>query len=109
MSRVRYPASPLARWLDVQKTHHVTATQLVHWRADFCVAMSYNIRPLRRSFHCCALERVYGAVAWQCVDQIRCSIIQIKNHLALSEELLNVHCLLEATSTRCAADEHGGF
>jgi hypothetical protein len=55
MSRVRYPASPLARWLDLQKKHHVTVTQLVHWRADCCLAMSYDIRPLRHSFHCCAL------------------------------------------------------
>jgi hypothetical protein len=27
MSRVRYPASPLARWLNLQNTHHVTAKQ----------------------------------------------------------------------------------
>jgi hypothetical protein len=26
MSRVRDPVSPLARWLDLQKTHHVNAT-----------------------------------------------------------------------------------
>jgi hypothetical protein len=46
MSRVRYPASPLARWLDPQKTHNVTATQLAHWRADRCLTRSYNIRPI---------------------------------------------------------------
>jgi hypothetical protein len=46
-----------------QKTHHVTATQPAHWRADRCLATSYNIRPLRHSFHCCALEHVYRAVA----------------------------------------------
>jgi hypothetical protein len=45
MSRVRYPARPLGRWLDLQKAHHVTATQLVHWRSDCCLATSYNIRP----------------------------------------------------------------
>jgi hypothetical protein len=46
MSRVRYIASPLARWLNPQKTHHVTATQPAHWRADRCLATSYNIRPI---------------------------------------------------------------
>jgi hypothetical protein len=25
------------------ETHHVTATQLVHWRADCCLPKSYNI------------------------------------------------------------------
>jgi hypothetical protein len=43
MSHICYHASPLARWLDLQKTHHVTATQLVHWRADCCLATIYNI------------------------------------------------------------------
>jgi hypothetical protein len=46
MSLIRYPASPLAHWLDLQKTHHVTATQLVHWLADCCLATSCNILPI---------------------------------------------------------------
>jgi hypothetical protein len=46
MSRVRYLTSPLARWLDLQKIHHVTATQPAHWRVDWYVATSYNIRPI---------------------------------------------------------------
>jgi hypothetical protein len=108
MSRVPYPASPWARWFDLEKAHHVITTQLVHWRADFYVATSYNIRPLRHSFHCCELERVYGAVAWQCIDEIRYSDTQIKKNLGLFEELLKVHCLLEATSTKCVAHEHSG-
>jgi hypothetical protein len=40
---VRYPASSSARWLDLQKTHHATTTQLVHWRVDCCIATGYNI------------------------------------------------------------------
>jgi hypothetical protein len=46
-----------------EKTSHVFATQVVHWRADWYLGTSSNFRPQRRSFHCCALERVYGAVA----------------------------------------------
>jgi hypothetical protein len=46
MSRVRYLASPLARWLDPQKTHHMIATQQVHWRSDRCIATSYNIHTI---------------------------------------------------------------
>jgi hypothetical protein len=46
MPRVRYSGSPLARWLDLQKAHHVTATHLVHWRADCFLAISYDIRPI---------------------------------------------------------------
>jgi hypothetical protein len=42
-----------------ENTCHVIATQRAHWRADCCLATRYNIRPLRHSFHCCALERVY--------------------------------------------------
>jgi hypothetical protein len=45
MSPVRYAVSPLMSLLDLQKTP-VTPTQLVHWRADCCLAMSYNIRPI---------------------------------------------------------------
>jgi hypothetical protein len=46
MSRVCYPASPLALWLDLQKTYHETATPLVHWRSDCCLGTSYNILPV---------------------------------------------------------------
>jgi hypothetical protein len=56
---------------STENTSHLIAIQLVHWRADCCLAKSYNIRSLRQSFQCWALKRVYGAVAWQCVDQIR--------------------------------------
>jgi hypothetical protein len=58
-----------------ENTSHFIVIQLVRWRADCCLVTSYNIRPLRHSFHCCALEHIYGAVAWQCVDQIRYNII----------------------------------
>jgi hypothetical protein len=55
MSRVRYPTNPLARGLDLQtKTHHVTAIQLIHWRADCCLATSYNI--------CSIVACAYGGV-----------------------------------------------
>jgi hypothetical protein len=54
-----------------ENTSHAIATRLVRWPANCSLATSYNIRPLRHSFHFCALEIVYGAVAWQCVDQIR--------------------------------------
>jgi hypothetical protein len=40
---------------------------------DCCLATSYNIRPQRHSFHCCALEPVYLTVARQCFDQICCN------------------------------------
>jgi hypothetical protein len=53
-----------------ENTSHVITTQPAHWRVDCCLEMSSNIRPLRHSFHCCALERVYRAVAWQYFDQI---------------------------------------
>jgi hypothetical protein len=46
LSHVRYPASLLARWLDLQKTHQVIATQLVYWCACCCLATSYNVRPI---------------------------------------------------------------
>jgi hypothetical protein len=46
-----------------ENTSDVTATQLVHWRADCCLATSYHIRSLRHSFHCYALKCVYQAVA----------------------------------------------
>jgi hypothetical protein len=42
-----------------KNTSHMIAIQRVHWRADCCLATSYNIHPLRHSFQCCALERVY--------------------------------------------------
>jgi hypothetical protein len=43
---------------------HVIVTQLVHWRADCCLATSYKY-----SSHCCVRvsRDVYQAVAWQCV------------------------------------------
>jgi hypothetical protein len=53
-----------ARTRITENTCHVFAIQPVHWRSDFCLATSYNIPPVRHNFHCCALERVYGAVAW---------------------------------------------
>jgi hypothetical protein len=46
MPHVHYPAISLARWLDLQKTLHVTTTQLVHWCADCCLGTSYGIRPI---------------------------------------------------------------
>jgi hypothetical protein len=46
-----------------KNTSRVIATQRVPWRADCCLATTYNIRPLRQSFLCCELERVYRAVA----------------------------------------------
>jgi hypothetical protein len=46
-----------------QKTTDVIRSQRLHWRVDCCVAVGYNIRPLRHIFHCCTLERVYRAVA----------------------------------------------
>jgi hypothetical protein len=55
MSHVHYLSSPLARWLDLQKTPHVTATQPDHWRADCCLATSYNFRP----FVACAYREVF--------------------------------------------------
>jgi hypothetical protein len=82
MSCARYPASPLARWLDQQKTHHVTATRLVNWSPDCCLATTYKICPLRHSFHCCTLESVYGAVAWQCV------IISVTTHILICRSCL---------------------
>jgi hypothetical protein len=48
---------------NTENTIHVISNQRVHWRADCCLATSYNIRPLRNIFHCCPLERVYQAVA----------------------------------------------
>jgi hypothetical protein len=57
------------RTKSTENTSHVISSQRVHWRADCCLATSYNIRPLRRIFHCCTLERVYRAV-----DQIRYDI-----------------------------------
>jgi hypothetical protein len=46
MSHVRYLASPLARWLNPQKTYHLTATRPAHWRADRCLATNYNIHSI---------------------------------------------------------------
>jgi hypothetical protein len=61
----------LSRGADhTENTSNVIATQLVHWCADCSLPRSYNIHPLRHSFHFSSLERVYGAVAWQCIDQI---------------------------------------
>jgi hypothetical protein len=54
---------PLRGTDHTESTGHMITTQLDHWRADFCLATSSNIHPLRHSFHCCALERVYRAVA----------------------------------------------
>jgi hypothetical protein len=48
-----------------ENTSHVIATRLVHWRADCCLAMSCNIRPLKHSFHCCAcLRSRFLAMLW---------------------------------------------
>jgi hypothetical protein len=57
-----------------ENTSHVIAIQPANWRANCCLATSYNIRPLRQSFHYCALEPVYREVAWQCFHQIYCNI-----------------------------------
>jgi hypothetical protein len=46
-----------------ENTSHLNATQIVYWRADCCLATSYKLRLLRHSFHCCALEHIYRAVA----------------------------------------------
>jgi hypothetical protein len=46
-----------------ENTSHVIGMWPLHRRADCCLATSYNIRPLGHSFHCCALQRVYRAVA----------------------------------------------
>jgi hypothetical protein len=53
-----------------QKTSHVIPSQRVHWRADYCLATSYNIH----IFHCCTLESIYRAIAWKRFEQIRYDI-----------------------------------
>jgi hypothetical protein len=70
-----------ARICNTENICYVFAIHPVRWRVDCCLATSSNISPLRASFHCCALERVYGAVAWKSVDQIRYN--NIKNVLSL--------------------------
>jgi hypothetical protein len=52
----------LARTTSIENTCHATDTRPAHWRADCCLATSYNIRPLRHSFQSCALEHVYMRV-----------------------------------------------
>jgi hypothetical protein len=37
-----------------ENTSHVIATKKVQLHAECCLATSYNIRPLRHSFHCCS-------------------------------------------------------
>jgi hypothetical protein len=59
---------------NTEKTSHVIPSQRVYWRADYCLATSYDIRPVRHIFHCCTLERVYRAVAWKRFEQIRYNI-----------------------------------
>jgi hypothetical protein len=46
-----------------EDTSHMIATQLVQWCTDCCLAADYNIHPLRHSFCCCTLGRVYEAFA----------------------------------------------
>jgi hypothetical protein len=95
MSRVRYPASPLERWLNLQKTHHVTATQLVHWRADCCLATNYNIHPIV----VCAYRRVFS-------EQIRYNIISrsifTTKYLCALFMGDEIKCLPQHHSVRCS-------
>jgi hypothetical protein len=64
-SNLSYNRSSLYRLRtdNTENTSHVIPSQRAHWRTDCCLAMSYNIRPLRHIFHCCTLECVYRAVA----------------------------------------------
>jgi hypothetical protein len=48
---------------NTENISHVIPGQRVHWRADYGLATSYNIRPLRHIFHCCTVECVYRAFA----------------------------------------------
>jgi hypothetical protein len=63
MDHIENTVLPLCGSDHTENTSHVIITQLVHWRADCCLATKYNILPLRHSFHCCTLERVYRTVA----------------------------------------------
>jgi hypothetical protein len=47
---------------NTENTSHAIHSQQIYWRADCCVAPSYNIRPLRHIFHCYTLEGVYRAI-----------------------------------------------
>jgi hypothetical protein len=56
---------PLRGAIHTENTSHMIATQLVHWCAGCCLATSYNIRPLRHRFHCCAcLQSCCLAIYW---------------------------------------------
>jgi hypothetical protein len=54
---------PLRGADHTDNTSRVIATQLVHWRADCCPSVHWNTAS--------TVARVYGAVAWQCVEQFR--------------------------------------
>jgi hypothetical protein len=75
-----YLGSPLARWL-------LPSNELQH-----CL--------LRHSYHCCTLKRVYRAVAWQRVDQIRYNTACMQGLAAL--QLLCVLCpSLQFNTNQC--------
>jgi hypothetical protein len=82
MSRDGFLASPLARWLlPAENAQYVKAT---HCCGDF-IAPARTCLPSRclemgcitSLFYCCVLDCVYGAVAWQYIDQIRYNINEV--------------------------------
>jgi hypothetical protein len=78
MSRDRCPVSPLARSWTYRNTSRDRYTLLCDDTAyaEVCLpSRCLETGCITPMFHCCVLDRVYGAVAWQSIDQFRYNII----------------------------------
>jgi hypothetical protein len=77
----RLPSQPIGALAAAYRKHtsHKSYPLLwwCHWTcADVCLlSCCIGTGCIKTFFHCCVLDPIYGAVAWQCVDQIRYNII----------------------------------
>jgi hypothetical protein len=75
MSCVCYLGSPLALAAAYRKHTSCESYPLLWWChctwAEVCLpSCCLEMGCITPLFYCCVLDRVYGAIAWQCIDQI---------------------------------------
>jgi hypothetical protein len=78
-------------------TYHVIAIQPVFW----CVSRIYS----KHGFlYCCALDRVYRAVAWKCAYQIPYNI----KHYATRMQIYNIFIINKQLNYLSSVNRHLG-
>jgi hypothetical protein len=81
---------------QIENTSHVIPTQRVHWSADCCLAMSYNIRPIVACSYRGVFIKALPSNALTCHNSLcifRCSISVVVMLLMFFDVLVILHCI----------------